>query len=64
MSKDRFTEQWTQKTFTNADGDKMRINSDLDDSEAISIYINGEEFWFYKKNAVNIAEALKQIADS
>ena len=61
---ERFTEQWTQKSFTNADGDKMRIKHDEDDFEVMSICIGGEEFWFDKTNANNIAEALQQIADS
>ena len=61
---DRFTEQWTQKSFTNPDGDKMRVKHDEDDFEIMMICIGDEEFWFDKKNANNIAEALRQIADS
>jgi len=61
---ERFTEQWTQKSFTNADGDKMRIKHDEDDFEVMSICISGEEFLFDKTNASSIAEALQQMADS
>ena len=62
MSKDRFTEQWTQKTFTNVDGDKMRIEHDKDDCGVMSICIGDEEFWFDKKHATHIAETLQEIS--
>jgi len=62
MSKDIFKEQWTQKTFTNADGNKMRVEHDKDDFDAMSICIGDEVFWFDKKYATDIAEALVGIA--
>ena len=59
-----FTEKWTQKTFTNPEGLQLIIKNDDDDADVICILIGNEEWWFPKKFAGAITEAIHTVASN
>ena len=54
------TEQWTEKSFTNEDGDKLKI-SHCEEKELREIKIEDGVFWFPVENGKDIAEAILAI---
>ena len=59
-----FTEEWTEKTFTNQDGQILRVRAVELAERMIEIEINGETFWFSRDKAGDICKAISSLSSN